>query len=186
MPKIVNPEQVVLIPATLAHQPILANLLQFYIYDFSEIIPLELGRDGRFAYPELPRYWSETSRFPFLAAVNGKWAGLVFVKQVHNAESELPVWDMAEFFVLRSYRRHGVGIRLAHLAFQRFRGPWQIRIMESNFVGRHFWQRAIEDFTGTAPEATRVNLDGTSRYVFRFESKAGLSRGPDTLIPSKA
>lgn len=174
-----------LVPATPAHQQIIANLLQFYIYDFSEIMPLELGPDGRFEYPELPRYWSETSRFPFLAAANGKWVGLVFVKQVQGSTDQRPVWDMAEFFVLRGYRRRGLGTRLAHSAFQRFAGAWQIRVMESNAVARYFWEKAIEDFSGTVPDAIRVNAEGASRYIFRFESKSGPNRGPDTLIPSR-
>ncbi|KAA6460216.1 GNAT family N-acetyltransferase [Acidobacteria bacterium AB60] len=173
--------QVDLVPATSADEPIVANLLQLYIYDFSEIIALEVGADGRFAYPQLPRYWSESSRYPFLAAVHGRWAGLVFVR----AEAEpVPVWDMAEFFVMRGYRRQGVGTRLAHLAFQRFPGEWQVRVMESNYAARHFWERAIEEFTGRPPESTRADADGGLRHVYRFESKPAFSRGPDTLIPS--
>jgi hypothetical protein len=35
--------QISLVPATPAHQQIIANLLQFYIYDFSEMMPLELA-----------------------------------------------------------------------------------------------------------------------------------------------
>lgn len=177
--------QVALVPATLDHQPILANLLQFYIYDFSEIMPLELGADARFAYPEFPRYWSDPSRFPFLAAVDRRWAGLVFIKQVQVPERDGPVWDMAEFFVMRGYRRHGVGTRLAHLAFRRFPGKWQVRVMESNFAARYFWERTIEEFTGTVPDSLRMNLNGAFRHIFRFESKTGLSRGPDTLIPTR-
>jgi len=34
-------------------EPILANLLELYIHDFSEFLDIQLGPDGRFGYPHL-------------------------------------------------------------------------------------------------------------------------------------
>ncbi len=48
--------QIELIPATLEQQPLLANLLELYIHDFSEFHDVELGPDGRFGYRNLPLY----------------------------------------------------------------------------------------------------------------------------------
>ena len=45
------------VPATRDQEPILANLLELYIHDFSEILPIELGQDGRFGYKNLSEYW---------------------------------------------------------------------------------------------------------------------------------
>jgi predicted acetyltransferase len=79
---------------------------------------------------------------------------------------------MAEFFVLRNQRRRGIGIRLAHLAFQRFPGNWQVRVMESNSAACQFWQQAIESFTGGSLLPTRIRIDAVPWYVFKFESYA--------------
>ena len=166
-----------LIPATAGHQPLLSNLIQLYMHDFSAIVPIELGPDGRYEYPPLPLYWLEASRFPFLVAVGGKWAGFVLVRQAQSPEEEYPGWDMAEFFVLRRYRRHGIGTRLAHLAFKRFPGPWQIRVMESNAAAVQFWRRAIEGFTGVSPSPTRSTIEGAAWWTFRFESRSGALDG---------
>src|SRR6266567_2550391 len=166
----IEPVHVELVPALPAHQPILSNLLQFYLYDFSEFNPIEPGPDGRFEYPQLPLYWSDPGRFPFLAVVDGKWAGFVFIKQLPDSGGD--GCDMAEFFVPRSYRRRGIGLRLAHLAFERFPGAWQVRVMESNSAACQFWQQAIESFTGASMLPTRTRVDGTAWYVFRFESRA--------------
>ena len=39
-------------PATRAERILLDNLMQFYIYDWSELRPMDVGGDGRFqAYP---------------------------------------------------------------------------------------------------------------------------------------
>ena len=64
-----------------AHQrPIMENLLQLYIHDFSEMVSLEIGEDGRYEYKDLNRYWSDPGRWPFLAKLGGKLAGLVWLQ----------------------------------------------------------------------------------------------------------
>ena len=70
-----------LLPATRDQSPILANLLELYIHDFSEFLNVVPGPDGRFGYPCLPLYWSDPNRHPFLVKVDGQWAGFALVKQ---------------------------------------------------------------------------------------------------------
>lgn len=44
-----------LIKATLRHQIVFKNLMQFYIYDFSEYLKFDIEKDGLFAaYNDLP------------------------------------------------------------------------------------------------------------------------------------
>jgi hypothetical protein len=73
--------QIELIAAMSEQEPILANLLELYAYDFSEFHDLEIGLDGRFGYARLLLYWIEPDRHPFLVRINGKWAGLALVKK---------------------------------------------------------------------------------------------------------
>src|SRR6516225_1911763 len=108
------------IPARPEQEPILANLLELYAHDFSEFLDLELGDDGRFGYSWLPLYWTEPGRHPFLVWVEGRLAGLVLVKRGSEVSGNESVWDMAEFFVLRGYRRRGTGTQIAHNLWSRF------------------------------------------------------------------
>src|SRR5450631_1295289 len=101
------------IPATPEQEPILVNLLQLYIHDFSEFLDVEVGPDGRFGYPDLPLYWREPDRHPFLVHADGKLAGFALVKKAPAASDAEMVWDLAEFFVLRTYRRQRVGLEAA-------------------------------------------------------------------------
>jgi len=85
------------IPAAPEQEPILANLLELYAHDFSEFRNLDIGEDGRFGYPSLPLYWSDPDRHPFLLRVEGKWAGLVFVKKGSEVSGNFgkdAVWDI--------------------------------------------------------------------------------------------
>src|SRR5215469_11720269 len=120
-----------LIPAAHDQQPVLANMLELYAHDFSEFLPIELGDDGRFGYRNLPLYWSDTNRQPFLARLQGKLAGLVLVKRGSEISVNQNVWDMAEFFILRAYRRRGVGTELAAKVWRHCPGSWEVRVRET-------------------------------------------------------
>jgi predicted acetyltransferase len=161
------------IPARPEQELILANLLESYAHDFSEFHELELGSDGRFGYGGLPLYWSEPGRHPFLVWVEGKLAGLILVKRGSGVSGDETVWDVAEFFVLRGYRRRGIGTQIAHEVWRRFPGLWEVRVMESNIVARDFWAHAISTLTGQTIQPVRVEKDGQSWTLFSFESKRG-------------
>jgi predicted acetyltransferase len=158
------------IPARPEQEPILANLLEFYAHDFSEFHDLELGADGRFGYSSLPLYWAEPGKHPFLVEVDGKLAGLVLVKRGSEVSGIENVWDVAEFFVLRAYRRRGIGTQIAHEVWRRFPGVWEVRVMESNTSARDFWAHSVSMLTGEAIQPIRVEKDGKWWSVFSFAS----------------
>lgn len=162
-------------PALREHAPILANLLELYAHDFSEFLNLDIGADGRFGYESLPLYWSEPNRHPFLIRVDGKLAGLALVKRGSEISGNPAVWDIAEFFVLRRYRRQGIGMLAAHEVWMRFPGIWEVRVMQSNVSANVFWEQAISSFNGEAIQPVRVEKDGRSWQLFSFESKRGMS-----------
>jgi predicted acetyltransferase len=159
------------IPATLEQQPILANLLELYAHDFSEFHDVALRDDGRFGYADLPRYWLDPGRHPFLVRISGRLAGFVLAKRGSEVTGSETVWDMAEFFVVRGYRRRGIGTEIAHWVWGRFPGKWEVRVMEANHAAHHFWERAIVKFVGMAISSHRVEKDGKCWLLFSFESK---------------
>jgi predicted acetyltransferase len=158
------------IPAAPEQATILANLLELYAHDFSEFFETEIGDDGRYGYPSLSLYWTEPRRHPFLIKVKNKLAGFVFVQRGSQITVDESVWDVAEFFIIRSYRRHGIGIKAARLVWERFRGDWEVRVMESNHAAKGFWQSAVSEFKGTVARPILVERDGKCWHVFSFKS----------------
>lgn len=160
------------LPATREQEPVLANLLELYAHDFSEFLDLRIGEDGRFGYDPLPLYWREPNCFPFLVRANGgELAGFVLVQQV-SPVSGSQFWDIAEFFVLRGYRRHRVGVRVAHEVWKMFPGRWKVRVSEKNLTAQSFWKHAVSDFTGIQAESALTEVDGKTWHVFSFFSTA--------------
>ena len=166
-----NPHlQISVIPASLEQKPILANLLELYSHDFSSFVDLEIGPDGRFGYEGLDSYWVDADRHPFLIYLANKLAGFVLIDGVPGAQPDDPTWDVAEFFVLRGYRRRGIGSQAAHEVFRRFPGHWQVRVRESNQPACHFWKHATAQFAGEAVRSKRMFSGGANRQVFWFDS----------------
>jgi predicted acetyltransferase len=151
-------------------EPIVANLLELYAHDFSEFYDVKLGSDGRFGYRDLPLYWREPSRHPFLVKLDGNWAGFALVKRGSAISGDETVWDMAEFFVVRGHRRGGIGTQIAHEIWRQFPGRWEVRVMQSNHAAQHFWRHAIEAFAGQAIDPVRFEKNGESWLLFSFES----------------
>ena len=138
--------------ATVEEQAVVAQLLELYLHDFSEFTAAEVGDDGRFVYDHLDRYWAEPDRHPFLVRVDGRLAGYALVR------SGAP-HDMAEFFVMRKYRRGGVGAAAARALFARFPGEWQVRQLAANTGATAFWRTAIP-----VPFAEDANDEGPVQH----------------------
>jgi predicted acetyltransferase len=125
-----------LVDATVEDKPVVRHLLELYQHDFSEFDGREVDGHGLYGYPYLDHYWTERDRRPFLIEVDRHWAGLALVRLG-------PPIDMSEFFVVRKYRRLGVGRAAAHLVFGRLPGSWQLRQLASNPGATEFWRRTI-------------------------------------------
>jgi predicted acetyltransferase len=167
-----DPNEVVLDVATLADATLLSNLLELYVHDLSAAFPnVELGPDGRYGYRDLALYWSEPERrFPFLIRCDGRVAGFALARRGSPASDDPDVFDVAEFFVLRRYRRSGVGRRAAILLWNRLPGRWLVRVSEGNLGALPFWAGVITELTrGAATEFKRPGHPYAWR-VFSFAS----------------
>jgi predicted acetyltransferase len=125
-----------IVPASQQDKHVLRNLMPLYLHDFSEFNDGDVDEQGRFEYPWLDAYWTDTDRHPFLFRAGDHWAGFALIRTGDPN-------DVAEFFVLRKYRRHGVGQAAARALFARFPGRWQVRQMAANARATAFWRAAI-------------------------------------------
>ncbi len=157
-----------LTPATLEERAVLENLTQLYSYDWSELCHLDVGDDGRFGGASLEPYWTDSWRHPFLIRVDGKLAGFALIAERSRLTGKSGVFDMAEFFVMRRFRRKRVGFAAAFAAFHRFRGAWEIRQRDENPAATGFWRRVIGDFTEGSYQEVRWDRPEWSGLVQRF------------------
>jgi predicted acetyltransferase len=166
-------ENVRLTLASTAENTLLANLLELYIHDLSELFPkIMLGPDGRFGYPSLPLYWSEPERrYPFLIREGAQIAGFALVTRGSPASSDPDVLDMAEFFVLRRFRRSGVGRSAATQLWRSLPGTWVVRVLLANTGALAFWTALTSQFAGDALRELEHPNQPDKWRVFAFESR---------------
>jgi predicted acetyltransferase len=158
--------------ATREDEQTLAALAELYIYDFTEFTGEDVGDDGRFGYQWLAKYFDEPDRFAFLARVDGKLAGFALISRISEFDDGALPWSMSEFFVLKKYRRSGVGRTLATAMFDRFRGPWQVHELSANAPAQAFWRRVIGDYTNGAFEERVLDDEKRGGPVQIFDSSA--------------
>jgi len=133
-----------------------------------------LGPDGRFGYDKLPLFWSEPERhFAFMIRSRAGLAGFALVTRGSPATDNPEDLDLAEFFVLRSYRRSGVGRQAACLLWNRLPGHWIVRVSEANRAGLHFWSATIREYTKSNFCVRKHPGKHHMFRVFSFNSAAG-------------
>lgn len=154
-----------LIKASAEHHFLLDNLMQFYIYDFSEWLNLDVMRNGSFEkYKEAETYWQERNKSIYLVEKENQYAGFVLVKTI--AEKNKQYFSIAEFFILKKYRKKGLGKQVAFQVFDLYKGSWQVFQLNQNVPAQIFWHKVVSEYTGGSFKG--YFKDG--RYYQEFEN----------------
>ncbi|MCK0473231.1 GNAT family N-acetyltransferase [Halalkalibacter sp. APA_J-10(15)] len=157
-----------------SEKSVLKQLIEFYEYDFSEFNNHDVNKHGYYGYRYFDHYWTEDDRVPLFITVDEKIAGFVLINDYCYVLKEKPSRSIAEFFVMRKYRKQGIGTKVAYLVFDRFKGNWEVLVHPENRVSFHFWKNVIEDYTQgdfLTKEVTTEEWAGTG-YIFSSDGKS--------------
>jgi predicted acetyltransferase len=162
-----------IVAATRDDIPVLRNLFQFYVYDFSELWAGEdrgdLEADGRFGDYDLAPFFETPGWRGFLFWLAGAPVGFGLIND--EAHSGMPLdHSMAEFFVVRKHRRSGLGRVAAERLFRGSPGLWEAAVSRKNLGALAFWRRAAADCAadGAVTELDFDNEDWNGK-ILRFE-----------------
>ena len=145
------------------------RMLELYQHDLSDIWDQDLDSHGEYGYA-LDEYWETEGCHPFVATAAGKYAGFALVNQVVRLGTE-GYW-MDQFFVLKKYRRHGVGQLLARSVFVALPGRWEVGQMPQNGVAQAFWRKVIGEYTGGRFKEQELRTGWWQGVIQVFESTA--------------
>ena len=147
-------------------KPIIERLYQFYRHDLSEFNQQDIGENGRFHHIDLDQYFSDESRKAFLFDVDASLAGFSLVNLAsHEIEGET-AHNLDDFFVLRKFRRKGIGTCAAISLFHRYPGIWQVNKKTYNIPAMKFWPVVIPMCTDGAIQE-HVVLTDIHIHIFR-------------------
>ena len=144
----------------------LRQLFELYCYDFSEQLPLRLKPSGRFEIPLSDDWWTRDDHFPFFIRRGDELLGFALVRRGSRIDGAADVMDVAELFVVRGARRSGVGAEAVRELFQKFPGPWEIRVRDTNPRALSFWSRVAGSHVKPQP----FERDGGAWQLLRLRT----------------
>lgn len=123
------------------------DILAGLLYEYQKELQVYSGdslEDSK-TYKYLPSYFTDPDRAAFFIHAKGEINGFILVN-THTILTK-GAHSIAEFYVVPSARRKGVGENAAKLVFGNFPGNWEVAQMETNIPAIHFWRKTIRAFT---------------------------------------
>lgn len=151
----------------------LANLLEKYLYEFSQYDKRQFSDDGLFGYKYLDNYFTEDGRFAYFIYVDNQLAGFALLNKYHECDRPID-WSIAEFFVSYNFRRKGVATETVRQLFEKHKGYYHIKYYRNNTASVILWNKVARKYSGGNYEIVVGNEpydDDTDATVLFFEVK---------------
>jgi predicted acetyltransferase len=137
----------------------------------SEWFEIDTKADGSYSY-DTSSIWRD-GYDAYLAKVGDSVTGFALVGSAAEWLGDIGAHDVHEFFVLRRFRRNGMGQRMAMLLWNERPGEWLVRVLEANAPAVTFWRETIASYSrGSYKEEGRM-VNGRPWRFFRLVSNGG-------------
>jgi predicted acetyltransferase len=147
---------------------LLRNLLEHYVHDMSEWFEIDTHADGSYSY-DTSHVW-ENGYEAYLAKIGESIAGFALIGPADEWLGDTAARDVHEFFVLRKFRRGGVGQSMATRLWSERPGEWLVRVLEVNRPAVLFWRAAVSSHAGGLYREEERIVNGRPWRFFHFES----------------
>ena len=145
---------------------VVETLFQYYLYDMSEYTGWNPDANGSYGVSpqvtQLYDYWRKDDHHPLLIKVDGELAGFSLLRRY---PFDPDYYDIGQFFVLRKYKRQGVGATAFGKSVSKFPGKWLTRVLPENTGALAFWQTVI---SAVAAEPLTVSTENYGDKVMKF------------------
>ena len=117
-----------------------------------------LGEVGHREPDQIAHWFGDPNTFPLVIVKGTEPVGFARVlRAVASAAQPRIDYRMAEFFVLRTRRRLGIGQTAVQLILSRFAGRWEISEYLRNTAAVSFWRRVVASYTRGSYQERIVN-----------------------------
>jgi predicted acetyltransferase len=124
-----------------------------------------LGEVGHREPDQIAHWFGDPNTYPLVIVKGREPVGFARVLRAMAGGAAPPIdYRMAEFFVMRTRRRLGIGQTAVQLILNRFAGRWEISEYLRNAAAVNFWRRVVASYTRGTYQERIVN--GEVRQVF--------------------
>jgi predicted acetyltransferase len=129
--------------ATIEQKAVIERLAQLYVHDLSEFMGWDCPYDGVFAVRDMSCFW-RPGNYALLLYSPSHLVGFVLIdRRGANPEAD---YNMGEFFIMRKFRRQGIGGQVARKIFEALPGLWDVMQLPPNKPAIAFWRRIITEY----------------------------------------
>lgn len=146
---------------------ILRNLMEHYLHDMAEWFEFDSREDGSYSYAT-DRFWGDGFAV-FVAYSEVIPIGFAVVGSAEHWVGDETARDLVEFFVVRKYRRKGVGRIFAEHVWNLYPGKWVVRVLQRNLPALPFWRAAVSGYTRGAFDEDIHEVEGLRWSCFTFQ-----------------
>jgi predicted acetyltransferase len=139
-------DEITLIDATIEQKEVFRNMMNLQFHDLSEFRDcFDILDDGRFEWT-FEGCFSENNKYhhPILIKWCDKIVGVIIFSD-YNKKSPKFDYMLVEMFVLRMYRRKGIGKKAIRMIFDNFKGLYNLDVSKNNIKAINFWESLIHE-----------------------------------------
>lgn len=146
------------VPINVEEKHILKNIYPLYLHDLSPYNGEDIDHNGLYDIDFLDLFWKEESLLSYFIKSGDKIIGFILVQTGKYGPPTGEDFYISEFFIMRKYRRSGVGTS----AFQRFiemaPGTYLLGQLPSNIPAIKFWRNVYRTLNIEFEEFTNKEL----------------------------
>jgi predicted acetyltransferase len=142
---------------SLNDKTLLDNLLQLYLYDLSEFVPLEISPQGKYEQTMSPKYVSSFEKSAYIIHAELHIIGFVLVEPYGE------YIKINDLFVLNMWRNKGVGSAVVNILLKKGK-PLLCEFHTRNELAKFFWTNIMKNplhklTTTENAEVTRIKIE---------------------------
>ncbi|MGV3465892.1 MAG: GNAT family N-acetyltransferase [Heyndrickxia sp.] len=155
------------VPIKVEEKHILKNIYPLYLHDLSPYNGEDINQDGLYDIDFLDLFWKEEGLLPYFIKKEEKMIGFILVQNGKYGPPTGEDFYISEFFILRKYRRSGVGTSAFKELIESKPGTYLLGQLPSNLPAIKFWKNVYKALNIEFEEF--VNNELGSLIYQRFE-----------------
>lgn len=156
------------------NKQVLKNIYQLYLHDLSQYNYEDIDTKGLYDVNFLDLFWEKEGLSAFFIKLNEKLIGLILLQSGKYAPPSGEDYYISEFFILKKYRRNGIGKKAVGILFDMFPGKYLLGQMPNNNPAIKFWKSVYLQLELDFIESLEDSQEGKLLFQ-RFEIKKGIN-----------
>ncbi|RKP47959.1 GNAT family N-acetyltransferase [Cohnella endophytica] len=132
--------------AGILQKPIMENLMALFLHDLSEFADdIKVDDMGMHRFDVMDLFFEKEGLTPYLVRLDGEITGCILIQSGQYTNPEHADYVLNSFFILKRYRRRGIGMAVAGRLFSQYPGRYCCAQLKSNVPAVRFWKKVYAE-----------------------------------------